>query len=153
MAAPPYWWPPTWPPAGWTSKELGAVINYELTYDPEVHAPHRPHRSRGQQGLALSLYQPNEAQRVNFIEEYQKAPMPLWRSRRIGQRDQADRAADGDLPSTRPQEKVRAGDILGAAWTGEGGIAGADVTADPDRRAVLPTWRSRQGERPPSSDC
>ena len=58
-------------------KELGAVINYELTYDPEVHV-HRIGRTgrAGQQGLALSLYQPNEAQRVNFIEEYQQAPIP-----------------------------------------------------------------------------
>ncbi len=58
-------------------KELGAVINYELTYDPEVHV-HRIGRTgrAGQQGLALSLYQPNEAQRVNFIEEYQQAPFP-----------------------------------------------------------------------------
>ncbi|MBP8153254.1 MAG: ATP-dependent RNA helicase DbpA, partial [Aeromonas sp.] len=40
-------------------KELGAVINYELTYDPEVHV-HRIGRTgrAGQQGLALSLYQP-----------------------------------------------------------------------------------------------
>lgn len=59
-------------------KELGAVINYELTYDPEVHV-HRIGRTgrAGQQGLALSLYQPNEAQRVNIIEEYQQAPLPL----------------------------------------------------------------------------
>lgn len=109
-------------------KELGAVINYELTYDPEVHV-HRIGRTgrAGQQGLALSLYQPNEAQRVNFIEEYQQAPIP-----------QGDLAGIGrDIKPIAPQmvtlsidagrkTKVRAGDILGAL-TGEGGIAGADV--------------------------
>ncbi|KAB0684246.1 ATP-dependent RNA helicase DbpA [Aeromonas caviae] len=109
-------------------KELGAVINYELTYDPEVHV-HRIGRTgrAGQQGLALSLYQPNEAQRVNFIEEYQQAPIP-----------QGDLAVIGrDIKPIAPQmvtlsidagrkSKVRAGDILGAL-TGEGGIAGADV--------------------------
>lgn len=109
-------------------KELGAVINYELTYDPEVHV-HRIGRTgrAGQQGLALSLYQPNEAQRVNFIEEYQQAPIP-----------QGDLAGIGrDIKPIVPQmvtlsidagrkSKVRAGDILGAL-TGEGGIAGADV--------------------------
>ncbi|MBL0578260.1 ATP-dependent RNA helicase DbpA [Aeromonas caviae] len=109
-------------------KELGAVINYELTYDPEVHV-HRIGRTgrAGQQGLALSLYQPNEAQRVNVIEEYQQAPIP-----------QGDLAGIGrDIKPIAPQmvtlsidagrkSKVRAGDILGAL-TGEGGIAGADV--------------------------
>ncbi|WP_324058415.1 ATP-dependent RNA helicase DbpA [Aeromonas caviae] len=109
-------------------KELGAVINYELTYDPEVHV-HRIGRTgrAGQQGLALSLYQPSEAQRVNFIEEYQQAPIP-----------QGDLAGIGrDIKPIAPQmvtlsidagrkSKVRAGDILGAL-TGEGGIAGADV--------------------------
>lgn len=109
-------------------KELGAVINYELTYDPEVHV-HRIGRTgrAGQQGLALSLYQPNEAQRANFIEEYQQAPIP-----------QGDLAGIGrDIKPIAPQmvtlsidagrkSKVRAGDILGAL-TGEGGIAGADV--------------------------
>ena len=75
-AAPPYWSPPTGGPRP-RHQGAGAVINYELTYDPEVHrtasaVPAVP----GQQGLALSLYQPNEAQRVNFIEEYQQAPFP-----------------------------------------------------------------------------
>ena len=109
-------------------KELGAVINYELTYDPEVHV-HRIGRTgrAGQQGLALSLYQPNEAQRVNFIEEYQQAPIPQGDLAEVGR----------EIKPTMPQmvtlsidagrkSKVRAGDILGAL-TGEGGIAGSEV--------------------------
>ncbi|MEG0007551.1 MAG: ATP-dependent RNA helicase DbpA [Aeromonas sp.] len=109
-------------------KELGAVINFELTYDPEVHV-HRIGRTgrAGQQGLALSLYQPNEAQRVNLIEEYQQAPIPQGDLSEIGR----------EIKPTMPQmvtlsidagrkSKVRAGDILGAL-TGEDGIAGSEV--------------------------
>ncbi|RDU86520.1 ATP-dependent RNA helicase DbpA [Aeromonas veronii] len=109
-------------------KELGAVINYELTYDPEVHV-HRIGRTgrAGQQGLALSLYQPNEAQRVNFIEEYQQAPMPLGDLDSIGRdiKPIAPQMVTLSIDAGR-KTKVRPGDILGAL-TGEGGIAGADV--------------------------
>lgn len=109
-------------------KELGAVINYELTYDPEVHV-HRIGRTgrAGQQGLALSLYQPNEAQRVNLIEEYQQAPMPLGDLDAIGRaiKPLAPQMVTLSIDAGR-KTKVRAGDILGAL-TGEGGIAGADV--------------------------
>ena len=109
-------------------KELGAVINYELTYDPEVHV-HRIGRTgrAGQQGLALSLYQPSEAQRVNLIEEYQQAPMPLGDLDSIGREIKliAPQMVTLSIDAGR-KTKVRAGDILGAL-TGEGGIAGADV--------------------------
>lgn len=109
-------------------KELGAVINYELTYDPEVHV-HRIGRTgrAGQQGLALSLYQPNEAQRVNLIEEYQQAPMPQGDLAEIGREIKpiAPQMVTLSIDAGR-KTKVRAGDILGAL-TGEGGIAGADV--------------------------
>ena len=109
-------------------KELGAVINYELTYDPEVHV-HRIGRTgrAGQQGLALSLYQPSEAQRVNLIEEYQQAPMPLGDLDSIGREIKPIAPQMGTLSIDAGRKtKVRAGDILGAL-TGEGGIAGADV--------------------------
>lgn len=109
-------------------KELGAVINYELTYDPEVHV-HRIGRTgrAGQQGLALSLYQPNEAQRVNLIEEYQQAPLPQGDLDAIGRaiKPIAPQMVTLSIDAGR-KTKVRAGDILGAL-TGEGGIAGADV--------------------------
>ncbi len=109
-------------------KELGAVINYELTYDPEVHV-HRIGRTgrAGQQGLALSLYQPSEAQRVNLIEEYQQAPMPLGNLDSIGREIKpiAPQMVTLSIDAGR-KTKVRAGDILGAL-TGEGGITGADV--------------------------
>ncbi|MGY4014257.1 ATP-dependent RNA helicase DbpA [Aeromonas molluscorum] len=109
-------------------KELGAVINFELTYDPEIHV-HRIGRTgrAGQQGLALSLYQPNEAQRVNFIEEYQQAPIPHGDLASIGRelKPIAPLMVTLSIDAGR-KSKVRAGDILGAL-TGEGGIAGSDV--------------------------
>jgi ATP-dependent RNA helicase DbpA len=109
-------------------KELGAVINFELTYDPEIHV-HRIGRTgrAGQQGLALSLYQGNEAQRVNFIEEYQQAPIPHGDLASIGRelKPIAPQMVTLSIDAGR-KSKVRAGDILGAL-TGEGGIAGSDV--------------------------
>ncbi|MGL5029972.1 MAG: ATP-dependent RNA helicase DbpA [Aeromonas sp.] len=109
-------------------KELGAVINFELTYDPEIHV-HRIGRTgrAGQQGLALSLYQSNEAQRVNFIEEYQQTPMPQGDLAEIGREIKpiAPQMVTLSIDAGR-KTKVRAGDILGAL-TGEGGIAGSDV--------------------------
>ncbi|OIN07635.1 ATP-dependent RNA helicase DbpA [Oceanisphaera psychrotolerans] len=109
-------------------KELAAVINYDITQDPEVHV-HRVGRTgrAGQQGLALSLYSPQEAYRVNMIEEYQQAP--------IVQGSLAE--LNGNMAPLQPEmvtlniaggrkSKIRAGDILGAL-TGEAGIAGAQV--------------------------
>ncbi len=109
-------------------KELAAVINYDITQDPEVHV-HRVGRTgrAGQQGLALSLYSPQEAYRVNMIEQYQQAP--------IVQGSLAD--LNGSTAPLQPEmvtlniaggrkSKIRAGDILGAL-TREAGIAGAQV--------------------------
>ncbi|WP_417614713.1 ATP-dependent RNA helicase DbpA [Oceanisphaera sp.] len=109
-------------------KELAAVINYDITQDPEVHV-HRVGRTgrAGQQGLALSLYSAQEAYRVNMIEEYQRAP--------IVQGSLAD--LNGNIAPLQPEmvtlniaggrkSKIRAGDILGAL-TGEAGIKGAEV--------------------------
>lgn len=109
-------------------KELAAVINYDITQDPQVHV-HRVGRTgrAGQQGLALSLYSAQEAYRVNMIEEYQRAP--------IVQGSLAE--LNGNIPALQPdmvtlniaggrKSKIRAGDILGAL-TGEAGIQGAEV--------------------------
>ena len=50
-------------------KELSAVINYELSRDPEIHI-HRIGRTgrAGEQGLALSLVTAQESRRVQAIE-------------------------------------------------------------------------------------
>jgi ATP-independent RNA helicase DbpA len=109
-------------------KELGAVINYELTYDPEVHV-HRIGRTgrAGQQGLALSLYQPNEAQRVTLIEEYLGSALPQADLSTLGSeiRPVAPEFATLSIGGGR-KDKLRPGDILGAL-TGETGLAGDQV--------------------------
>lgn len=110
-------------------KELSAVINYELTRDPEVHI-HRIGRTgrAGEQGLALSLVTASERRRVTAIENYLGVSVP---------RAELDSLT---MPSSTPLEasmvtlgidggrknKLRPGDVLGAL-TGEAGITGSDV--------------------------
>ncbi|MBI3145124.1 MAG: DbpA RNA binding domain-containing protein, partial [Pseudogulbenkiania sp.] len=107
---------------------LEAVINVDLSHDPEIHI-HRIGRTGrgGEKGLALSLVGPNDSKRLALIEDYQQAK-PNW----------ADPAAltSGGGPLVPPmvtlciaagrKDKVRPGDILGAL-TGEAGIAGQQV--------------------------
>lgn len=52
-------------------KNLKAVINYDLAYDPEVYT-HRIGRSgrAGNTGLSISLYVPYEKEKVDGIEEF-----------------------------------------------------------------------------------
>ena len=110
-------------------KDLEAVINFELSQDPEVHI-HRIGRTgrAGKSGLALSLYIPAESYRVNAIEDYQKSPVRF---------SAIDSLEVNHRLDTRPpmvtlcidggrKGKVRPGDILGAL-TGESGIAGNQV--------------------------
>jgi ATP-independent RNA helicase DbpA len=110
-------------------KELPAVINYELSRNPEVHI-HRIGRTgrAGEQGLAISLVTPRESRLISAIE--------------AGLGSAIARADLGTLPHAtgRPaapamvtlsidggrKNKLRPGDILGAL-TGEGGIAGSEV--------------------------
>ncbi|MDD2768661.1 MAG: ATP-dependent RNA helicase DbpA [Methylococcus sp.] len=110
-------------------KDLQAVINYELAFDPEVHI-HRIGRTgrAGSKGLALSLYTPSEAHRVNAIEAYQKSPAVTA--------SPASLQSGADFNPQPPmvtlcidggrKNKVRPGDILGAL-TGEAGIPGHQV--------------------------
>ena len=110
-------------------KELRAVINYELPWDPEVYV-HRIGRSAraGKKGLALSLCADTELDRVKAIEDY------------LGISAHWDDIAPFKLsyePRFQPpmitlwidagrKQKVRPGDILGAL-TGTAGIAAGDV--------------------------
>lgn len=110
-------------------KELPAVINYELSRNPEIHI-HRIGRTgrAGEQGLAISLVTSRESRLTGAIEESLGSTITR-----------------GDLASLRPapgrpappsmvtvcidggrKNKLRPGDILGAL-TGEGGIAGSEV--------------------------
>ncbi len=110
-------------------KELSAVINFELVYDPEVHV-HRIGRTgrAGNQGLAFSLCAPKEAPRVVAIEEYQKIKVN-WLDL-----NELHTPVVASLKATMVticieggrKDKLRPTDILGAL-TGEGGLAGAEV--------------------------
>ncbi len=110
-------------------KDLEAVINFELSQDPEVHI-HRIGRTgrAGKTGLALSLYTGAESYRVNAIEDYQKSPVKLAALDALQVNHKLDLrppmitlCIDGGRKA-----KVRPGDILGAL-TGESGIAGTQV--------------------------
>jgi ATP-independent RNA helicase DbpA len=98
-------------------KDLSAVINYELSPDPEVHI-HRIGRTgrADKQGLALSLFQPSEAKKVTAIEEYQNCPVRIDHVNTLKTREHVKL----NPPMVTLQisggrkNKVRAGDILGA---------------------------------------
>ena len=110
-------------------KELTAVINFELTRDPEIHI-HRIGRTgrAGEEGLALSLVTATENRRIAAIEEYLGTTVPRVDLESL------------TMPSATPMKapmvtlcidggrknKVRPGDILGAL-TGEMGIPGSEV--------------------------
>ncbi|MBE4609527.1 ATP-dependent RNA helicase DbpA [Vibrio navarrensis] len=103
---------------------LDAVINFELSRDPEVHV-HRIGRTgrAGSKGIAISFYSEKELYRIERIEEYMgidvhpaKLPQPENHK--------------PYYPAMRTiqilggkKEKVRAGDILGSL-TKEAGIDG-----------------------------
>ena len=103
---------------------LAAVINVEVTPDPEVHV-HRIGRTgrAGEKGLALNLVSMDEMGRVGRIELLQGQPT-AWDA--LGALTD-----DGQPPALPPmatlqilggrKEKIRAGDVLGAL-TGEAGF-------------------------------
>jgi len=110
-------------------KELPAVINYELSRNPEVHT-HRIGRTgrAGGHGVAISLATARENRLVSAIEAELGSA--------IIRGDLDDLAAVPAKPAPPPmvtlcidggrRNKLRPGDILGAL-TGEGGIAGSEV--------------------------
>ena len=97
--------------------QLEAVINVDITPDPEVHV-HRIGRTgrAGESGLALSLASMNEMGFVGKIEQYQKRES-VWHK--------LDELTVGDHGPLLPpmvtlqilggrKEKIRPGDVLGA---------------------------------------
>ena len=108
-------------------KALEMVINYELSWDPEVHV-HRIGRTAraGESGLAISLCAPGEAQRANVLEEMLNMklnwlPVPTGLQITPLEATMATLCIDGGKKA-----KMRAGDILGAL-TGDVGLDGADI--------------------------
>ena len=109
--------------------DLAAVINYDLSRDPEVHV-HRIGRTgrAGKDGLALSLHTSREQYKLDDIADILEIELPF-----------ADHKALKPATSEPPKppmvtlaidggrkNKVRPGDILGAL-TGDAGIAGDQV--------------------------
>nr|WP_250153547.1 ATP-dependent RNA helicase DbpA [Cedecea lapagei] len=108
-------------------KALEMVINYELSWDPEVHV-HRIGRTAraGQSGLAISFCAPEEAQRASVLAEmlnlslkWQQVPSGV--SVKPLEAEMATLCIDGGKKA-----KMRPGDILGAL-TGDMGLEGADI--------------------------
>ena len=109
--------------------QLEAVINVDVTPDPEVYI-HRIGRTgrADQEGWALSLASPSQMRRVaNIVKEL--GTEPEWHSL-------AELEASSDEPLLPPmatlqilggrKEKIRPGDVLGAL-TGEAGFTGAQI--------------------------
>lgn len=110
-------------------KDLAAVINFEVSHDPEVHV-HRIGRTgrAGNTGLAISLFTASEVHRVNAIEAYQNSAFTLS-DRKILRADSKRILAPAMVTiciDGGRKGKLRAGDILGAL-TNESGITGDHV--------------------------
>ncbi len=109
--------------------QLEAVINVDVTPDPEVHV-HRIGRTgrADQDGWALSLASMNEMGRVGGIEQAQ--------GREVEWHPLAELKAASNVPLLPPmetlqilggrKEKIRPGDVLGAL-TGEAGFSGEQI--------------------------
>ena len=98
-------------------KDLEAVINYELSPDPEVHI-HRIGRTgrAGNEGLALSLFMASEAPKVNSIEDYLGSHLKIDKTSTLITKDnfQLSPPMVTLCINGGRREKLRAGDILGA---------------------------------------
>lgn len=108
-------------------KALEMVINFELSWDPEVHV-HRIGRTAraGESGLAISFCAPEEAQRATVLEEMLSMTLD-WRPLPAGTAIAPLEAAMATLCIDGGKKaKIRPGDILGAL-TGDMGIDGADI--------------------------
>jgi len=98
-------------------KDLEAVINFELSPDPEIHI-HRIGRTgrAGNAGLALSLFMASEAKKVTAIEDFQNSPVRMDKTGSLKTRE--DFRLSPPMVTLRisggRKNKVRAGDILGA---------------------------------------
>lgn len=109
--------------------DLDAVINYDITPDPEVHV-HRIGRTgrAGSKGIAHSIYCDKDARRIVAIEEYQGQDIVTY--------DLPDASVLNTPPKVPvmttlqidggKKNKLRPGDIVGAL-TGKTGIAGDQV--------------------------
>ena len=110
-------------------KDLQAVVNFELSPDPEIHV-HRIGRTgrAGKKGLAFSLFMASEAHKVNRIEEYQKTTFNIEATSTLKRRENFKLSPPMVTLSINGgrKNKVRAGDILGAL-TAKTDLPGAQI--------------------------
>ena len=110
-------------------KSLAMVVNYQLSFDPEVHV-HRIGRTAraGEDGFAASFVAPDEMQRAHALEDFLQQSLN-WQD--VGD---LHAVAEKPLPAAMAtisldggrKAKIRPGDILGAL-TGDGGLRGDQV--------------------------
>jgi len=98
-------------------KDLQAVINFELSPDPELHI-HRIGRTgrAGNEGLAISLFMAAEQFRIEAIEAFQNNPVTIDKTTSLKSRENF-RLSPPMVTlciNAGRKDKVRAGDILGA---------------------------------------
>lgn len=108
-------------------KELDAVVNFEITRDPEVHV-HRIGRTgrAGSKGLAISLYSPEETARLNAIEAYLGTSVEkkdVTALKNVLTKNLIPNMVTLFIGAGR-KDKLRPGDILGAL------TAGPELTGD-----------------------
>lgn len=107
-------------------QQLEAVINVEISPDPEVHI-HRIGRTgrAGESGLALSLVSMDEMGYVGRIEEYQQQSSKFYPLQALYSPSQAPLLAPMVtlVVFGGRKEKIRAGDILGALTNEDFGIS------------------------------
>lgn len=108
---------------------LDAVINYDLSHDPEVHV-HRIGRTgrAGSSGLALSLYTDKDQRKLSLLEEYMDTSIETLELPHQAVLEQAPlkaKMATLQIDGGKKQ-KVRPGDILGAL-TSKNGLTGQQV--------------------------
>lgn len=98
-------------------KDLQAVVNFELSPDPEIHV-HRIGRTgrAGKEGMAFSLFMASEAHKVNRIQDYQNTTFNIESTEKLKRRDNFKLSPSMVTLCINGgrKNKVRAGDILGA---------------------------------------
>ncbi len=98
-------------------RNLQAVINFELSPDPQTHV-HRIGRTgrAGNDGLAISLFTATEHAKIEAIESYQKSPVRITDTTSLKVRENFSLTPPMVTLciSSGRKDKVRAGDILGA---------------------------------------
>jgi ATP-independent RNA helicase DbpA len=108
---------------------LDAVVNYEVTSDPEIHV-HRIGRTgrAGSTGMAFTLYADDERHKVERIAKYMSisiTPEPLPPKELLDEEPPKPAMVTLQIDGGKKQ-KLRPGDILGAL-TGANGITGKQV--------------------------